>query len=416
MPRARSPLNHQLACLTSLSYSPFFSPSHSGYRNKVRGLISRFPYLFADIDELNMAAYAEVGSAPHRTAPLRTAPHRTAPHRTAPLRTAPLRTAPPRSCPSALPRARTHLLRSRLTLPFLPHNQVFLEKLEITKMSIAYDLGQTPEQKAKKALAKKEEAEAALLLAKENDKKLKKAMEKRIRQQMEKQQAEDELNLNLGKGAADDCEDAKKTRKDNKDRLQLAKKSFGEKADIEQFEKRTEKKKTPNKRFTVTMDEMQSAYFAHRKKSYLGHPDCDPYGAPSYHEHLEEQFPLWLKASGNTDYDAFVKEKLKVQAVVTEVVEAEMLEAALKVCMCVCVYVCMYKILTIPLFYFRSVSCVGRMGRTATHQAYSLLFQNLTCNKLFRQGVSIPTCASAPNVISWMRPPLRASPVSPVSP
>ena len=83
-------------------------------------------------------------------------------------------------------------------------------------MSIAYDLGQTPEQKAKKALAKKAEADAALLLAKENDKKLKKAMEKRIRQQMEKQQAEDEANNNLGVSATEDAASKKHREKERR--------------------------------------------------------------------------------------------------------------------------------------------------------------------------------------------------------
>ena len=165
-------------------------------------------------------------------------------------------------------------------------------------MTMAYDLGQTPEQKAKKAIAKQEAKEAAELLAKENDKKLKKAMERRIRKQMEKQKAEDELNLNLGKGVKDDCEDAKKTREENKERLQLDAKEFGEKEDIKQFEKRAEKKKTPNKRFTVTMDEMESDYFRPR-----------PHMASRYHQHLEKQFPMWLEQSGNTEYDAFVKAK-----------------------------------------------------------------------------------------------------------
>ena len=168
---------------------------------------------------------------------------------------------------------------------------------------MAYDLALTPEQKAKKALVKKAEADAALLLAKENDKKLKKAMEQRIRKQMAKQKAEDELNLNLGKGAADDCEDARETREKNKERLQLGTKAFGEKADIKQFEKRTEQKKTPNKRFTMTMNEMESDYFRPR-----------PHMASRYHRHLEEQFPVWLEQSGNTEYDAFVKEKLKMKA------------------------------------------------------------------------------------------------------
>ena len=176
-------------------------------------------------------------------------------------------------------------------------------------MTMAHDLAQTPEQRAKKALVKKAEADAALLLAKENDKKLKKAMEQRIRKQMAKQKAEDELNLNLGKGAADDCEDARETREKNKERLQLGAKAFGEKADIKQFEKRTEQKKTPNKRFTVTMNEMQSDYFANRNVIYSSNSRFDPYGSFSYHRHLEEQFPVWLKSTGNTEYDAFVKEK-----------------------------------------------------------------------------------------------------------
>ena len=193
---------------------------------------------------------------------------------------------------------------------------------------MAYDLAQTPEQKAKKALVKKAEAEAALLLAKENDKKLKKAMEQRIRKQMEKQKADDELNLNLGKSVKDDCEDAKETREKNKEQLQLDANAFGEKADIKQFEKRTEKKKTPNKRFTVTMNEMESDYFAHRKGSFMGL--SDPYGSASYHEHLEEQFPVWLKASGNTAYDAFVKEKEKLKAEAKEKEEAEEAEATMR--------------------------------------------------------------------------------------
>ena len=205
-------------------------------------------------------------------------------------------------------------------------------------MTMAYDLGQTPEQKAKKAIAKQEAKEAAELLAKENDKKLKKAMERRIRKQMEKQKAEDELNLNLGKGVKDDCEDAKKTREENKERLQLDAKEFGEKEDIKQFEKRAEKKKTPNKRFTVTMDEMETDYFASRNVSRF-----DRYGSASYHRHLEEQFPVWLKATGNTEYDAFVKEKLKMKAEAkaklqaeAEAKEKDKVGVWLGVCMCVC--------------------------------------------------------------------------------